>query len=176
MNESMSTVGFQMMCLWFRLRDLLNPPETILSEADIRPGFHLLDYGCGPGSYSIAAADLVGNSGRVYAADINPLALQRLRSIASKRGLTNVETIHTDCATRLDESTVDVVLLYDTYHDLVDPGGVLQELHRVLKPGGVLSFSDHHMREEEILNAMTSGDLFGPSRAGKRTYSLSRID
>ncbi|MDI6886277.1 MAG: methyltransferase domain-containing protein [archaeon] len=57
---------------------------------------------------------------------------------------------------------VDVVLLYDTFHTLGDPNGVLEELHRVLKPDGILSFSDHHMKENEIVSEVTS------------TYSFSK--
>lgn len=61
--------------------------------------------------------------------------------------LANVETIHSDCKTGLPDNSVDAVLLYDTFHDLSDPDGVLEELHRVLKPDGILSFSDHHMKK-----------------------------
>jgi len=50
MKESVRALGFNMMSLQFRLRDLLMPPERIMDEVDIEPGFHLLDYGCGPGS------------------------------------------------------------------------------------------------------------------------------
>ena len=172
MNKLFSDFGFSMMSLWFKLRDLLAPPEAILSEAGIEPGFHLLDYGCGPGSYSIVAARLVGRSGRVYAADVNPLALERVKGAASKNGLTNIETIHTDCATGLENSTMDVVLLYDTYHDLAAPDDVLEELHRILKPGSILCFSDHHMKEAEILDKITNRDLFALSGRGERTYSF----
>jgi len=91
-----------------------------------------------------------------------------------KQGLTNVETINTERETGLESGTIDVVILYDTYHDLTDPDGVLEELHRVLKPGSVLSFSDHHMKEEEILHKITCKDLFELSRRGERTYSFSK--
>lgn len=174
MNKPMNTLGFNMMSLWFKLRDLLAPPKSILSEVDIKPGFHVLDYGCGPGSYSMVAAELVGQSGKVYAVDINPIALQRVQKIASKKGLRNIETIQTDCATGLENGRIDVVLLYDTYHDLTNPDGVLDELHRILKPNSILSFSDHHLKEDEVLVKLTSGDLFELSRKGKKTYSFLR--
>jgi len=174
MDNPMNAVGFAMMTLWFKFRDLLTPPKSILSEAGIKPGFHVLDYGCGPGSHSIIAAELVGESGKVYAADINPLALQRVQCVASKKGLRNVEAIHTDCATGLESGTVDAVLLYDTYHDLADPHSVLEELHRVLKPDCILSFSDHHMREEEMLFEVTNRGLFRLLRQDKKTHSFSR--
>ena len=138
----MNSLGFNLMCLWFQLRDLLSSPENVLSEAGIRPGFQVLDYGCGPGSYTLVAAELVGQSGKVHAADRNPRALERVQQVASRKGLRNIETIHTDCATGLENGRMDIVLFYDTYHDLEDPDGVLEELHRVLKPNSALSFSD----------------------------------
>jgi len=51
---------------------------------------------------------------------------------------------------------------------------VLEELRRVLKPDGILSFSDHHMKENEIVSKVTSRGLFRLSRKGKRTYSFSK--
>jgi ubiquinone/menaquinone biosynthesis C-methylase UbiE len=170
----MNNLAFAMTALWFGLRDLFSSPRDVLREVDIRPGFQVLDYGCGPGSYSIAAAELVGQSGKTYAADISPLALQSTQSVAARKGLSNVSTIQTDCATGLGDSQVDVVLLYDAYHDLVEPGRVLRELHRILKPAGVLSFSDHHMRDEQIMAEIVGKGLFRLLKKNKKTYSFLR--
>jgi len=64
-----SDFSFRVMSLKFRLRDFFRPPERILREAGIRNGMTVLDFGCGPGGFSLAAAKLVGPGGRVYAAD-----------------------------------------------------------------------------------------------------------
>ncbi len=170
MDKPASNFHFNVMAFTFKLRDFLLPRKNILEEAGIKPGFHVLDYGCGPGSYTTAAAELVSGSGKVHALDIHPLAIQMVRDIASRNKLTNVETILSDCQTGLPDNSVDVVLLYDTFHDLCDPNGVLQELHRVLKPDGLLSFTDHHMKEQKIISRITERGLFKLSRRGKRTY------
>ncbi len=174
MDKPVSKIHFKVMALTFKLRDFLLPRKNILKEVGIKRGFHVLDYGCGPGSYTKAAAELVGSSGKVYPLDIHPLAIQMVRDIASKNKLKNVETILSDCRTGLPDNSVDVIMLYDTFHDLRNPNGVLQELHRVLKPGGLLSFSDHHMKEKEIIARVTEKGLFKLSRSGKRTYSFSK--
>jgi len=83
-----------------------------------------------------------------------------------------METIRSDCDTGLPDRSMDVVLLYDTFHALSKPNEVLEELHRVLKSNGVLSFSDHHMKEAEIVTKMTDKDLFRLSRKGKRVYNF----
>ncbi|MCK4241915.1 MAG: methyltransferase domain-containing protein, partial [Dehalococcoidia bacterium] len=61
------------MSLTYKFRDLRLPRMDILKEVGIEPGFHVLDYGCGPGSYTIPLAELVGESGKIYALDIHPL-------------------------------------------------------------------------------------------------------
>ena len=168
----MRNLAFRFMSFGFVFRDLFSPRRNILNEVGIRPGFHILDYGCGPGSYSIVAAEMVGATGKVYALDVHPLAIHRVQNIASKKKLANVETICSDCKTGLPSNSVDVVLLYDTFHTLTNKDGVLQELHRVLKPNGILSFSDHHMKEDRIVSKVTEGGLFRLSTKGKRTYSF----
>ena len=174
MDKPKSNFDFRFMSLGYKFRDFFSPRRDTLKEAGIKPGFHVLDYGCGPGSYIIVTAELVGKSGKIYALDIHPLAIQMIQSIVSKRQLTNVETICSDCKTGLPDNSVDVVLLYDTFHVLSDPNGVLEELHRVLKPNGILSFSDHHMEENEIVSKVANRELFKLSRKGKRTYSFSK--
>jgi ubiquinone/menaquinone biosynthesis C-methylase UbiE len=160
------------MSLGFAFRDVFFPPKNILAEVGIEPGFVVLDYGCGTGSYSIAAAALVGQSGKVYSLDIHSLAVRRVQEVASKKRLTNIETILSDCATGLPEGCIDVVLLFDTLHDLSHPYGILAELYRVLKPGAICSVTDHHMKEEEIMSEVTRSGLFTLRRKGKRTYNF----
>ena len=176
MDRPISALGFRLMSLIFKVRDLLRPRRDILGEAEIGPGFRVLDYGCGPGSYTFLAADLLGPTGTVHALDIHPLAVERVRKAASKRGLDNVRTILSDSATGLENGSVDVALMYDVFHDLGDQRGVLQELHRVLRPEGTLSFSDHHMKENEILFGVTSGGLFKLLKEGERIYSFTKAE
>ena len=166
---------YKLMALFFKFRDFFLPRMNILKEVGIEPGFHVLDYGCGPGSYIVPLAELVGESGKIYALDIHPLAIQMVQDIAARKGLRNIETVHSDCATGLENGAIDVVLLYDTYHDVTNPDGVLEELHRVLKPDSVLSLTDHHMKEDEILSQITRNNLFVLSRKGKKTYSFSKV-
>jgi len=173
MDKPMPNIAFMFMSLAFKVRDFLLSRKDVLAEAGIKPGFHILDFGCGPGSYTAIVAELVGPTGKVYALDIHPLAVERIQSVASKRKLINIETICSDCATGLEESSMDVVLLYDTFHHLSDQNKVLEELHRVLKPDGILSFSEHHMKEDKILSQVTGKGLFKLSRKGKKTYSFS---
>jgi len=172
MDKPMSNFDFQFMSVGYKFRDLFLPRLNILKEVGIKPGFHVLDFGCGPGSYIIPLVKLVGESGKIYALDIHPLAIQKVKDIALKKQLINVETILSDCQTGLPDNNLDAVLLYDAFHHLSDPDVVLKELYRVLKPGGILSFGDHHMKEKEIVAAAINDRLFRLLRKGQRTYTF----
>lgn len=176
----MGSLAFRFMSLGFTFRDLILRPKNILETVGVRPGFTVLDYGCGPGSYSIIGAELVGRSGKVYALDISPLAVQWVQRNAAKKGLTNIETILSDCKTGLPGGSIDIVLLYDTLHDLRNPEDTLKEIYRVLKPSGILSVSDHHMKDGEIVSRVTSDGLFRFEERrrtmGKKTYRFSKGD
>jgi len=172
MDKPMSNFLFQFMLVGYKFRDFFLPRLNMLREVGIKPGFHVLDYGCGPGSCIPSLAELVGESGKVYALDIHPLAIRKVQDIASKKQLANVETILSDCQTGLPDNTLDTVLLYAAFHHLSDPGVVLKELHRVLKPNGILSFSDRHMKEKQIVAEVTNSRLFKLLRKGQRTYNF----
>ena len=163
------------MALLFKVRDLFVPRTRVLEEVDLKPGYCVLDYGCGPGAYVLAVAQRVGASGKVYALDINPLAVRRVERIAQEHGLDNVQPILSDCDTGLADESVDVALLYDTYHGLGDPDRVLAELFRVLKPGGVLSFSDHHTRKADIPAKVGDTGFFQLSAKGKKTHTFAKV-
>ena len=160
------------MAFGFKLRDFFKPRQNIVKEVGLNRGFQVLDYGCGPGGYVLAVSEAIGSSGKLHALDINPLAIEMVKKIIAKNKLENVETILSDCGTGLADETLDAVLLYDVFHDIADQNGVLKELCRVLKPDGVLSFSDHHLKESEITSKVTSTGLFKLQRKGKATYTF----
>lgn len=173
MDKPESNLNFSIMSFCFKIRDTIRSPQQTLREVDIKPGDYVLDYGCGPGGFSIAAAELVGQAGKVYALDIHPLSARYVSKAASKKRLTNVETICAASPASLESEKMDIVLLYDTLHDLSDPDGILRELHRVMKPKSILSFGDHHMKKNDIIAAVTGGGLFRFVGEGERTLSFA---
>jgi len=172
----MPAIAFKVMSWLINIRNRRHPPKEILQETGIKPGFKVLDYGCGPGGHSIAAAELVGEQGKVYALDIHPLALEAVEKVAAEKHLANIETIQSACATGLDAESLDMVMLYDIFHMLGDQKEVLRELHRVLKPDAILSMDDHHMKEEDVVSGVTNTALFKLSAKGKKTFSFLKVN
>jgi ubiquinone/menaquinone biosynthesis C-methylase UbiE len=173
MDKAKFNFHFKLMAFKFRLRDFFRPRMDILKEVGIKPGDWVLDYGCGPGGYLVPLAKLTGPQGKIYALDIQPLALEMVQNMASKKRLTNVETIRSNCRNGLPDNSIDVVLLYDILHHLSNPEAILGELHRTLKPNGILSVSDHHLQENEIVSQIVNGGLFKLSNKGNRTYNFA---
>jgi len=165
-------IGFRGMSFFFRIRDKFHPPIEKIEKAEIKTGDFVLDYGCGPGSYAIAAAEKVGASGRVFAADIHPLAIKKVKARANKKKLDNVDTIQTECKTNLDDKSIDVIICFDVLHGIKDKECILKEFFRVLKSNSILSFDDHHMNENEIIKKVTSNNLFKQIEKKDKQYNF----
>ena len=156
-----SDLAFRLMTLIYRLRDLLQNPRRSLEKAGLTEGMSVVDYGCGPGSFTIPAAELVGHEGRVFAVDIHPLAISTVKQKASRRGLQNVETVLVQgYDTGIESSSIDRVLLTDTIHLIDDPDALFREIHRMLKPDGLLFMEKGHMAMSEEKAILEKSGLF----------------
>lgn len=174
MKAPMPDPMFRFMEFMLRLRDLLVSPRRKLLSAGVLEGSRVLDFGCGPGAYTMKAAAMTGPTGRVWALDIHPLAARRVEEAAARRRLTNVRTIVSGGPTGLEASSVDVVLFYDTIHLLEDRRAVLREMHRVLMPGGRLNVSTYFMRKRRIVELVTSEGLFDYMGRGFQSLLFTR--
>jgi ubiquinone/menaquinone biosynthesis C-methylase UbiE len=174
-NKKQSNIDFKVMSFIFRIRDKFRPPIKKIIKANIKQGEIVLDYGCGSGSYTIAAVEKLGPNGKIFAADIHPLALEKIKKKAEKMGYTNIETIQTDCDTGLDNESIDRIICFDVLHDIPNKDDILKEFHRVLKQNSTLSFDDHHLNEEEIMNLITSKGLFKLAEKNENQYNFKRI-
>ena len=156
-----SDLAFRLMTLIYKLRDLLHNPRRSLEKARLTKGMSVVDYGCGPGSFTIPAAELVGQEGKVFAVDIHPLAISSVRQKASRKGLHNVGTVLVQgYDTGIEDSSVDRVLLIDTIHLIEDPEALFGEIHRMLKPDGLLYMEKGHMAMSEQKEMVEKTGLF----------------
>jgi SAM-dependent methyltransferase len=169
----MLDLGFQGMALWLRMREWFHDPGTELAEAGLREGQVVLDYGCGVGSYTLPAARLVGQTGRVYALDKHPLAIQAVERRARQSGVANIQSIRSDRDTGLPDGSVDLVLLYDVLHAVPDRGALLAELHRVLRVDGRLLVKPDHLDEEDFVPFMAATGLFSLESRQGETFAFN---
>lgn len=102
-----------------------------------------MDLGCGPGDYALAAATIVGASGRVYAVDIWRSMVERLRIEARRRGMTHLHGMVADITTTLPfrDAAMDVCLIATVLHIpkvTSKMAAIGSEVRRVLRPDGRL--------------------------------------
>ncbi len=169
---------YRLEMLVIRVRDRFRSPMKVLEEAGVGTGMVVVDFGCGPGGFTLACARMVGLRGKVYAVDVQRAALERVRRVATRRGLKQVQALHGSRIEEVPEGSADVALLYDVLHIPAEPEGVeamLQATWRVLKPGGVLSARDTHLGETELAEVVTRGGLFRQSGVGKRQVQFAKV-
>jgi ubiquinone/menaquinone biosynthesis C-methylase UbiE len=174
-DKPMSDIHFRFMSFGYVFRDLWHGNlRAKLEKIGIREGQTVLDFGCGPGSYTIPAAQIVGEKGKVYALDIHPLAIKAVEEKAKKKKLANITTILSDRDTGLPDESVDVVLLYDTIHVIKDKPALLKGLHLVLKRNGFLSVTDHHLKGNEMLEIVEGTGLFSLGERDKGLFNFKK--
>jgi ubiquinone/menaquinone biosynthesis C-methylase UbiE len=135
----------------------------VLQQIGIRRGQTVLDFGCGSGTYTIPAAKIVGEQGKVYAVDKDNEALNELMQKAKLASLENIEDMETLGKPEIDltDESVDVVLLFDVFHSYYfsqtsERGKLLGEIYRIMKPSAFISLWPKHMESEakdEVKNA-----------------------
>jgi SAM-dependent methyltransferase len=122
------------------LYGLFRDPYEPLKAAGLRPGQSVLEVGCGPGFFTVPAAEIVGQDGSVTSLDVSPTAVDHVRQKVADAGVTNVEVLLVNAAdTGLSAESFDLVFVFGLGHVVGDLGDMWAELHRLLKPGGTLS-------------------------------------
>lgn len=126
-----------------------------LKKIGVRESNVLVDFGCNVGHYTIPAAKIVGERGKVYAVDKDDDILNKLMRIALAEKLKNIIPVKTSGDLRIDleNESVDVVLLYDILHyfTLREREILYKEVYRILKVNGLLSVYPKHNRTDEPL-------------------------
>lgn len=142
--------------------------ENILKQVGIRKGQKVLDFGCGSGIYSIIASKIVGSTGKIYALDKNGEKIKELKRKINSLKIKNIEIIETtgEIPVPLENNSLNVILIYDVFHFLnkEERHTFLQEVNRLLKIGGFLSYYITHTKEydidlEEVYNQLIKNNI-----------------
>jgi tRNA A58 N-methylase Trm61 len=132
-------------------REAEEQPEKALDALNLKPGMVVADIGAGVGYMSLRLAKRVGPSGRVYANDLQPEMLAKLRENAAKGKINNVVTVLGDVADpKLPPNTMDLVLLVDVYHEFSQPQQMLRKIRETLKPDGRLVLLEYRAEDPNV--------------------------
>ncbi len=120
------------------LRRMMQKPENIVGEY-IGEGDTAVDLGCGPGFFTIAMAEMVGRSGKVFAVDLQERMLETVRKKALRAGLEERIIFHKTGEGKIGlerNLKADFILAYYMVHETGDYVSFLEEVKMFLKPGG----------------------------------------
>ncbi len=119
-------------------RRFLHDPQEVFGPY-VKQGMTALDVGCGAGYNAVALAQLVGENGRVIAADIQPPLLRMVERRARRAGVADrVETLLCQPDDLGYSGPVDFVNAFWMVHETPDPARFFQQAAAALKPGGVM--------------------------------------
>ena len=169
-DPHMSNFSFRIISLMHDnpLLPIFRNPYKLLKAAGLKQGQKVLEVGCGPGFFTIPAAKIVGNEGVVYAVDVHPLAIERVKEKIEKEGIKNIKPILANASdTGLPDRSIDLAFLFGLQYVAGGLGNVIAEIYRILKPGGVLSFEKTRGSEKKLIEEVERGGFIYSGREGR---------
>lgn len=133
--------------------------SQVMTDLGVEPGKSVADIGAGSGWFTVRAAKRVTDTGSVYAVDINPEAVDYIRSRVTKEKLTNVKAILSKPDNPdLPADSVNAVLFLKVYHEVAEPVVLLRNLRAALKPDARIGIierigngADHGINKDVVL-------------------------
>jgi ubiquinone/menaquinone biosynthesis C-methylase UbiE len=155
-----------------RLRHLLYRPDQ-LAEKYVKPGDRVLDFGCGPGFFTREFAKRVGDGGQVFSVDLQEEMLSILREKLKPAGLLPRIRTHQCEPDSINlppdlNGTFDVAFAIFVVHEVPDPGKLFREIALLLKPGGILFYTEPPL--------IVSGKEFRENLALAEEAGLRQVD
>lgn len=118
------------------------PPVETLGKLGLQASDRVADIGCGIGYFTIPAAQIIGEN-KIYALDTSPEMLEEVKGRSKELAIDNVETVKTEELDLLiPDEAVTFALLVNVIHEVVDKNQFLEEISRIIKPGGKLAIID----------------------------------
>ena len=159
--DPQSAIGYRCMVWMFRVVDLFMTPDKRLDDFGLKKGDVVVDFGCGPGRQIRKASALVGPQGRVYAADINAIAIDIVKQKKAQYGLNNVEPVLLpQQGEQIPSHCADVVYALDMFHHVSDPVGFLEQVYALTAKDGLFFLEDGHQSRSKSLGKVQQSNLW----------------
>lgn len=147
----------------WKKRDQWMDVTGILEALDLKVGETVADLGSHEGYMTLHLAKTVGEKGQVYAVDVVNYKLRQLQRNMKKHKVSNVKTIHADYDDpKLPESSLDAIIIMDTYHEITAYEKVLGHVKAALKPGArlvMIEEIDEHRLDDSRADQVKNHDL-----------------
>ena len=145
-------------------------PNKVIETLHIQKGWYIGDLGAGGGYYTYRFADETGETGKVFAADINKDYLIGIINTAQERDYKNIDTVLcSENDSRFLDHSLDLIFIRNTFHHLNKRNAYMKKLAGKLKPGGRIAiidykkdaflFSDHNITKDNVISAIDGSKL-----------------
>jgi len=129
-------------------RDAEQKPDEVIAALDLKPGETLADIGAGSGYFSFRLARKVGDSGRVYAVDINSDMILHMNRYIRDKKLKNVTTIlSVPDDPLLADASINRFFICNTWHHIQNRLAYTAQMKKMLKPGGQIIIIDYKKKQ-----------------------------
>ncbi len=150
---------------------MFSNPEKNVASLVLQEGMKVADLGAGSGAYSRACSVRVGNTGKVYAIEVQKDLVKKLENDLKQWHISNVECIWGDIehieGTKIASRSMDAVIISNVLFQAEDKLGLIDEAKRILKKGGQIllidwkeSFDGMGPAPLSVVNEKTAQDLF----------------
>jgi ubiquinone/menaquinone biosynthesis C-methylase UbiE len=140
-------------------RRRIQSPDAIIMRSGIKSGMKILEIGCGSGAFTTFVARAAGSNGKVYALDIQPGMLEQLKNKLLKPENKDINNIVPKLASAYDlpfsDNSLDLVYMVSVFQEIPDTVKALEEIKRVLEPGGILAISEFFIDPDYPLRSTT---------------------
>ena len=121
--------------------------DKFFKDLDLQSGITFLDLACGRGAYCLAASQIIGENGNIFAVDLWEEGIELLRAVAKEKGTGNIKAFVSNAGEHIPvaDHSIDVCLMATVLHDFVEDQiekEVLDEIVRVIKPNGILAIME----------------------------------
>ncbi|NTU51371.1 MAG: class I SAM-dependent methyltransferase, partial [Candidatus Aminicenantes bacterium] len=158
-------------------RDSVEQPEKVMEATGVKPGMVIGEVGAGHGYFTFWLAKGVGQSGKVYANDIDGSALAAIERRRESEKVPNVETVLGSVEDpRFPPASLDMVFVVNAFHDLEKPVELLANLLPSLKPEAtvVVMDRDHDRTADSEGHFLTRPEV--EETVGRSLFEMVRVE
>ena len=158
-------------------RDRIEQPERVMEVTGVKPGMVIGEVGAGHGYFTFWLSRGVGETGKVYANDIDRSALSSIERTCADEKVANIETVlGTVEDPRFPPASLDMVFMVNAFHDLARPVELLANLLPSLKPGATIVIMDRDPEKvsDRSGHFMTRAEV--EETVGRSVFELVRVE
>jgi ubiquinone/menaquinone biosynthesis C-methylase UbiE len=156
-------------------RDKIEQPDKVMEATGVKPGMVIGEVGAGRGYFTFWLAKGVGESGKIYANDIDGSALAAIERRRENEKVGNIETLlGTVEDPRFPPASLDMVFMVNAFHDLEKPVELLANLLPALKPGATVVIMDREQVRAADRHFLTREQV--EEIVGRSVFEIVRIE